>query len=339
MCRNKNIFIYEKTNCKYAFYDWHTTTHRVNIFVAPNDALEYDLEAMEDDLQDYGVYASVVDVVFDEEELDDSGDEEDEHAYENDENKYKNLTGKQRQDIYAALLERSNRGNLQRNTTSIVAELFNVKRTAVQGVWRRVKQCRAQGIPVDVSSRKPKNCGRKKIEIDLSQVASIPLHRRSTIRSLAEALGVKKSTLHRWFKEGLLRRHSNSLKPYLKEANKKSRLQFCVSMLDQHTLLNEPKFIDMHNIVHLDEKWFNTTKKARNFYMLPEEEDPHRTVQNKNSIDKVMFLSAVARPRYDDEGNCTFDGKIGMWPFIRKVGQPFYTPNFLRFVCLISLST
>jgi hypothetical protein len=36
----------------------------------------------------------------------------------------------------------------------------------------------------------------------------------------------------------------------------------------------------------------------------------------------VMFLTAVAKPRYDDEGNCTFDGKIGIWPFVRKVGKP-----------------
>lgn len=32
-----------------------------------------------------------------------------------------------------------------------------------------------------------------------------------------------------------------------------------------------------------------------------------------------MFLSAVSRPRFDEEGNCAFDGKIGVWTFIRKV--------------------
>jgi hypothetical protein len=32
-----------------------------------------------------------------------------------------------------------------------------------------------------------------------------------------------------------------------------------------------------------------------------------------------MFLTAMARPRYDAEGNCTFDGKIGMWPFAEQV--------------------
>jgi len=53
--------------------------------------------------------------------------------------------------------------------------------------------------------------------------------------------------------------------------------------------------------------------------MLPGEDDPHRTVQNKNRIGKVMFLTTLGRPIYDDEGNCIFDGKIGVWAFVRKV--------------------
>jgi hypothetical protein len=107
----------------------------------------------------------------------------------------------------------------------------------------------------------------------------------------------------------------------LKEENKKERLRWCLSMLDQSTLLNNPKFIEMDNVIHIDEKWFNATKKTINFYMLPEEEDPYRTVQNKNSIDKLMFLGAVGKPKKDDEGNLIFNGKIGIWPFVRKVSQ------------------
>ena len=90
-------------------------------------------------------------------------------------------------------------------------------------------------------------------------------------------------------------------------------------MLDHRTLPNEPKFIEMDNIIHMDEKFFNLTSKDMKYYMLPEEEDPHRTVHNKNSIGKVMILAAVGRPMYDDAGNCIFDGKIGVWAFVRKV--------------------
>jgi hypothetical protein len=86
-------------------------------------------------------------------------------------------------------------------------------------------------------------------------------------------------------------------------------------MIDVDTL----HFIPMRNIVHSDEKWFDTTKRAKKFYMLPEEEDPHRTIHNNNSIPKCMVLCVVIEPRYDDNGKCYFDGKLGIWPFMRQV--------------------
>jgi hypothetical protein len=95
-------------------------------------------------------------------------------------------------------------------------------------------------------------------------------------------------------------------------------------MLDEDTLPNEPKFRDMYNIIHMDEKWFNTTSNYMTCYMVPGEDDPHRTVQNKNRIGKVMFLSAVGRPIFDDAGNCIFDGKLGLWPFVRKVHHTLF---------------
>jgi hypothetical protein len=227
----------------------------------------------------------------------------------------KNLSNKERQDIYEALLLRSVNGKLKRRTTTIVANLFNVNRCHVQSIWRRAKECLAAGVPVDVSCKRKKNCGRKKITIDMYRIATIPLNKRTTIRALAHELGVKKSTLHRWFTQGKIRRHSNTLKPYLRDDNKMARLQYCVRMVDANTL----QFIDMKNIIHSDEKWFNTTKKVKKFYMLPEEEDPLRTIHNKNSIPKCMLLCAVTEPRYDAAGNCYFDGKLGLWPFVRKV--------------------
>jgi len=32
-----------------------------------------------------------------------------------------------------------------------------------------------------------------------------------------------------------------------------------------------------------------------------------------------MFLTTVARPRYDSQGNETFSGKNGIWPFVKEV--------------------
>ncbi|XP_010236788.1 uncharacterized protein LOC100838703 [Brachypodium distachyon] len=58
-------------------------------------------------------------------------------------------------------------------------------------------------------------------------------------------------------------------------------------------------------------------KKAskRNYILAPDEEEPERTTQSKHFIDKVMFISAVTRPRFGVDGTVIFDGKIGTWPF------------------------
>lgn len=232
------------------------------------------------------------------------------------------LTDEQRYQVYEALLERSSNLKLKRKTTTIVDNLFSIPRPLVRSIWRKAMKCREQGIFVDLRSKKVQ-CGRQRVQVDLSQVATIPLRKRTTIRSLARELHVSRSTLHRVFKEGKIRRHSNTLKPYLRDENKRARLRYCVSMLDLATLKDHPNFIDMCYIIHIDEKWFYTTTKARRFYMLPEEEDPLRTVQNKNSIGKVMFLCALARPRYDANGNCKFDGKLGVWPFIKTISLYF----------------
>ena len=226
-------------------------------------------DAMDNLIHQFGVYADEVNVIFDEEELTDSDDEDFQATQDEAPNATRNLTDRQRQDIYEDLLQRSKNGKLKRTDTAHVATKFNVQLRTVQHIWQRAKKCKAQGIPVDVKSLKPKNCGSKKIEVDLSRVADISLNRRGTIRSLANAFGVKKTTLHRWFKEGLLRQNSSAIMPYLKEANKKDRLRFCVSVLDPSTMPNNPKFLDMENIIHTDEKWFNGTKKDKTIYMHP----------------------------------------------------------------------
>jgi ArsR family metal-binding transcriptional regulator len=91
-------------------------------------------------MHEYGIYVGYQNIAFDEEELEDSIDEEDEHANGSATSRSKDLTATQRQQIYEALLQRSNCGKLRRNATKIVAELFNVNRHAVWRLWRRVKQ-------------------------------------------------------------------------------------------------------------------------------------------------------------------------------------------------------
>ncbi|CAA7037110.1 unnamed protein product [Microthlaspi erraticum] len=226
------------------------------------------------------------------------------------------MTDAERWEVYRALLQRSNNGVLKRGTTKEVANLLAVPKQSVQKIWRRAKDNVSNGEAVDVSHRRKGKCGRKPKEIDLEQIFNIPLHCRTTMRSIAVVLEVSPSTIHRYVKHGLVRRHSNAIKPTLKDDNKKARVKFCLSMLDKNTFSHQPKFVDMFNIIHIDEKWFYMTKKSTTYYLHPLEEDPVRSCQSKNFIGKVMFLAAMARPRFDEEGNEIFSGKIGMFPFV-----------------------
>ena len=65
----------------------------------------------------------------------------------------------------------------------------------------------------------------------------------------------------------------------------------------------------------IDEKRFYLSQKSEKYYLLPEEDDPHRTCKNKNYIPRLMFLCVCARPRFRN-GECVFDGKNGCFPLV-----------------------
>lgn len=117
---------------------------------------------------------------------------------------------------------------------------------------------------------------------------------------------------------GEIRRNTNTIKPSLKETNKKEMVQYCLSKIDQSSIPDAPKFLDMNNKIHIDEKWFYISKKCEKFYLLREVCEPLQTCKSKNFLTKVMFLAAVARPRFESDGNETFSGKIGIFPFVTQ---------------------
>lgn len=138
-------------------------------------------------------------------------------------------------------------------------------------------------------------------------------------------------TLHRRFQLNELKRISNTVKPFLKPENKIARLKFCMSMLDEHWISTPwPLFKPMTDMVHIDEKWHDMTRVKNTYYVLPEESEPERTVQNTNNNGKVMFLTVVAKPRYNDNGEETFDGKIGTWAFVKEIEAVRTSQNRVR---------
>ncbi|MCH99189.1 mariner transposase [Trifolium medium] len=184
----------------------------------------------------------------------------------------------------------------------------------VQRIWKLADN---KGVHADVSSKKV-NCGRKRVQVDFDRMRDIPLKKRTTVRDLSTELNVSLGTLARYIKSKRIRKHSNAIKPLLTEENKKGRLQFCISMLESSSIDYDPIFKGMYNTIHIDEKWFQLKEKCKKFYLLQDEEDPIRTCKSKNFIPKVMFLAAIARPRFDAQGNVLFDGKIGIFPLVTQ---------------------
>ena len=142
-------------------------------------------------------------------------------------------------------------------------------------------------------------------------IKNIPLRKRRTQRKLAASLGVSKTTVQHWIVDSTIRVHCNSLKPVLTEENKVARLIMALESRDP----NDPsKFRDMMDRVHVDEKWFFLSRQRERYLLLTEEKNPKRCVKSKSHITKVMFLCAVARPRFNTSANSWWDGKLGIWP-------------------------
>jgi hypothetical protein len=50
-------------------------------------------------------------------------------------------------------------------------------------------------------------------------------------------------------------------------------------------------------------------------------------VKSKKFIDKVMFQAVVMRARFDENGQCIFDGKLGIFSFVKVEPAKRWSPN------------
>ncbi|KAF8775990.1 hypothetical protein HU200_003999 [Digitaria exilis] len=98
--------------------------------------------------------------------------------------------------IYLELLARTDPPVLRRGVSKAVSEKIDVPLKVGQSISKNGQTGGINGV-VNKFSR---NYGRKRIEIDLEAIKSIPLRQRSTFQDLANALGVKKTTLYNRFK-------------------------------------------------------------------------------------------------------------------------------------------
>ncbi|ETV78383.1 hypothetical protein H257_07943 [Aphanomyces astaci] len=210
--------------------------------------------------------------------------------------------------IYESLLESSSNGRLPRGAFVQHAQTHQCHWKTISRVWTRAQESLRRGsLTADVAS--------KIREIKMA-VQGVDMYARQTLRALWAHSGIPKTTLVQHMRdEKNLRARASYVRPHLTDANAVTRMKHAMSFL-QPTSSGNQVFADMNSYIHVDEKWFFLTKVKRKFYAYSDEVVPASRVKSKRFITKVMFLAAVARPRYDFQKKSMFDGKIGIWPFV-----------------------
>jgi hypothetical protein len=235
---------------------------------------------------------------------------------ENSRKKKPNASDEVRHALVVFLSQRHKNGRLNKGAIDAAKEHFPFEKSQINRIWKLARDNAVDpNVPSDYATKKKGNSGRKPKytqEDVMAAIGQTPLTRRQSLRTLSNATSIPASTLCGMRKKGWFLRHSNAIKPFLTDGNKIARLNFAKSFVNPQT----QRFDAMYDYVHIDEKWFYTTKINANYYLVPGETPPHRTCKSKRYITKVMFMCAVARPRWDHGANRHFDGMIGIWPFI-----------------------
>eukprot|EP00977_Amphora_coffeiformis_P017831 scaffold5966_cov121-Amphora_coffeaeformis.AAC.1 len=219
-----------------------------------------------------------------------------------------NLTTEEVNQLVTELLDKSflvdGKHMLVRDAVPALAVKFKISTRQVYNIWKRALLKRNNEGTYQLSPAKKGKVGRDGLydrELVAEAVSSLGVETRTTIRDVADGLGVSKSTTHRIAKEeGLIFSHTSALKPILREQNKVAWLLYAADRVEKNEHDSCLLYKSAYDEVHVDEKWFDLTPQSQRFYVTEKERDqgrlPIRKVQHKSHIKKVMFLAAVARP-------------------------------------------
>ena len=96
------------------------------------------------------------------------------------------------------------------------------------------------------------------------------------------------------------------IKPSLSDAQKRRRIDLICDQVDETT----GNYLDMGNVIHLDESWFFLLRTKEEIRIFPGEQIPGcPRVQHKSHLPKIAVIVANVRPDLSHD----FDRKIGIW--------------------------
>ncbi|KAF0715606.1 hypothetical protein As57867_003286, partial [Aphanomyces stellatus] len=186
----------------------------------------------------------------------------------------KHLNDAERRQAYEMLLAGSDNGVLRYGAFAFTAQHFGCSWRTISRLWASARLSIRDGSLTAVTSTKIKgNSGttrkRSKEEIELA-IKSVAQHDRQTLRSLEVHSSIPKTTLINHMKESKLKAKSNYVNPMLTEENKEDRFRFALNFLEPRSN-GSHVFANMHEYVHVDEKWFFLTKVKKKFYVYDDE--------------------------------------------------------------------
>lgn len=244
------------------------------------------------------------------------------------------MTEKLKKDVFMACVVRVSREILPHGSFKAVGETHKIHPRTVANLWySTLKQIPGYqpntpldpvsllaNVPETAFTTKFENSGRNpKHDRDmlLQEIKNIDPTARRTIRSLAGAVGIPVMTIWRMKQSKKLKVHTMALKPKLNDDHRLNRLFHCIAKIDKNTInsVAEMTFKSMYNEIHIDEKWFFLVRDGLRCIVTQDEPPPKAiSVSHKSHITKVMFLSALARPRFNHTTRQEFDGLIGIYP-------------------------
>ncbi|KAK9733407.1 hypothetical protein RND81_04G066300 [Saponaria officinalis] len=205
-----------------------------------------------------------------------------------------NLSDDERHRIVFFLFESCKNQKPAHRKVQEVAATFNVSRRCISKIWAAAQKQREQLLPINIRSKIPGKSGKERLPCPIEEIIALDVAKRSTLKRLGLAIGHALSTCRRWVKQGFIKSHINAIKPDLTTDQKYLRLHFLVGKIVFDRLL----------------RCLNCK-----YYIGSNETEPYRSCKSKRYITKFMFLAAVSRPTYEDNGDVLFDGKLGIWPF------------------------
>ena len=247
--------------------------------------------------------------------------------------------------VYYFLAAMVKNGKLPNGALTMAANKFEIHEKSVRRIWKKASESlsnpETRHLEVPDVTHNMRKAGRKKVhsraEI-IEKLKLVPCKHRSTLREAANAVGMSCTHFHRILKkENIIVPCSTTPKPLLTDTHRENRVNF---VRERISPTDPTVFHSQFNVIHLDEKWFNERALKLRYYRCRCEQPITSHVRHKSHIPKVMFISAVCRPRryrrstmfdpVDANGalrliaaddvwpgkELYFDGKIGLYPLI-----------------------